>query len=89
MSIIRAGGRTGLKPITAEALGEGRPRCYFPIDVQFGAATIASKTDTFPIYIPLSADGHDIFPYIDQSQKAQKPMGYQHIFLDAFRAKNT
>ena len=37
--------------------------------------------DSFPAFIPLSADSLDILAYIDQPLPARKPVGCQHDFL--------
>jgi Fic family protein len=71
------------------ALGEGRARRYFSVDVQSGRVTFAAKADVFPSFIPLSADSQDILLYIDQPPEARKPVGYQRDFLDAYRPNVT
>jgi hypothetical protein len=40
---------------------------------------------TFPAYIPLSADSRDILVYINQPLAARKPVGYQRDFLDSYQ----
>ena len=71
------------------ALGVGRARRYFGAGTQTGSAIPSTKTDSFPSFIPLSADSQDILTYIDQSLEARKPVGYQHDFLDAYRPNET
>lgn len=48
------------------AMGEGRARRYFRADAQPGSGVPATKVDSFPPFIPLSADSQDILAYIDQ-----------------------
>lgn len=70
------------------AIGEGRARRYLMIKT---AVPLASATgrDTFPAYIPVSADSRDIVAYVDQPVEARKPVGYQRDFLDAYRPNVT
>ena len=72
-----------------KAVGEGRARRYFvgtlnPIAVA-KPSDQQSQTDSFPAFIPLSADSADILAYIDQSVEARKPVGYQRDFLAAYQ----
>jgi len=64
--------------------GKGRARRYFAVNAQ----TIASSADqdSFPAYIPLSADSRDILTYVDQPLEARKPVGYQCHFLDDYQS---
>lgn len=71
------------------ALGEGRARRYFRPDTQSGSGVLAAGVDSFPPFIPLSADSKDILAYIDQPPEARKPVGYQRDFLDAYRPNET
>lgn len=71
------------------AQGKGRARRYFGAGTRIGTVTMASKTDGFPPFIPLSADSQDILAYIDQPLEARKPVGYQRDFLDAYRPNET
>ena len=71
------------------ALGEGRARRYFSVAVQLGTSTEAARVDTFPSFIPLSADSQDILAYINQPPEARKPVGYQRDFLDVYRPNET
>jgi len=71
------------------ALGEGRARRYFRVDAQPSGAVFATGVDSFPSFIPLSADSQDILTYIDQPPEARKPVGYQRDFLDAYRPNET
>lgn len=71
------------------ALGKGRARRYFRADDQSGDAVITVTADSFPPFIPLSADSQDILAYIDQPPDARKPVGYQRDFLDAYRPNET
>jgi hypothetical protein len=71
------------------ALGEGRARRYFRADAQSGSGEVITSVDSFPHFIPLSADSRDILAYIDQPLEARKPIGYQRDFLDAYRPNET
>lgn len=62
------------------AQGEGRARRYFAV-----GNTLTAAIDTFPDFIPLSADSHDILNYINQPLAARKPVGYQIEFLAAYQ----
>jgi hypothetical protein len=55
------------------ASGEGRARRYFGAAVQADASTLDTSTDSFPSFIPLSADSRDILTYINQPTEARKP----------------
>ncbi|MCP4238820.1 MAG: Fic family protein [Aestuariibacter sp.] len=71
------------------ARGEGRGRRYFGTSSQQEADFQASEGDEFPVFIPVSADSHDILGYINQSLEARKPVGYQRDFLDAYQPNKT
>jgi len=71
------------------ALGEGRARRYFGSSATVDTRALAAGTDSFPRFIPLSADSQDILVYIDQPTEARKPVGYQRGFLDAYRPNET
>lgn len=71
------------------ARGEGRARRYFPSGVNAGIDALLVGTESFPPFIPLSADSHDVLVYIDQALEARKPVGYQRDFLDAYRPNET
>ncbi len=71
------------------ARGEGRARRYFGSISPEGAVFESYRKDTFPSFIPVSADSQDILSYIDQPQLARKPVGYQRDFLDAYRPNET
>lgn len=71
------------------ALGEGRARRYFRADAQSGSGALATRADSFPPFIPLSADSQDILAYINQPPEARKPVGYQRDFLDAYHPNET
>ena len=75
------------------AQGEGRARRYFVGDRYHGRTGDqpggAVGADTFPRFIPLSADSQDILDYIDQPPEARRPVGYQRDFLDAYRPNET
>ncbi len=73
--------------ITAQ--GEGRARRYFGPGAEAGTDARATNADSFPPYIPLSADSQDILAYVDQPPEARKPVGYQRDFLDAYRPNET
>lgn len=69
------------------AQGEGRARRYFGTAIR--AETSALDTDSFPSFIPLSADSRDILTYINQPPEARKPVGYQRDFLDSYQPNIT
>lgn len=71
------------------ARGEGRARRYFPSGANAGINALLVGTESFPPFIPLSADSHDILVYIDQTLEARKPVGYQRDFLDTYRPNVT
>ena len=76
------------------ARGQGRARRYFGVvnnrvDNSVNLSLDSSAKDTFPSYIPLSADSQDILRYIDQPLVARKPVGYQRDFLDAYQPNKT
>jgi fido (protein-threonine AMPylation protein) len=71
------------------AVGRGRARCYFRADAQSGSGVLAAGADSFPSFIPVSADSQDILAYVDQPLEARKPLGYQRDFLDAYRPNAT
>ena len=58
------------------ASGEGRARRYFGAAAPTDASTLDTNTDSFPSFIPLSADSRDILAYINQPTEARKPIGY-------------
>lgn len=70
------------------AIGKGRARRYFGGRPTV-TAVVVPEEDTFPDFIPLSADSRDIVTYIDQVLEARKPVGYQRDFLDAYRPNVT
>lgn len=70
------------------ATGEGRARRYFGAKPSSALGTSlmrAAEPETFPVYIPVSADSRDIVAYIDGPVQARKPVGYQRDFLDAYQ----
>ncbi len=76
------------------AIGEGRARRYFistkpSATASEGYAPRVAEPDSFPAYIPLSADSRDIAAYIDRPVEARKPVGYQRDFLDAYQPNKT
>ena len=71
------------------ARGKGRARRYFAAVTHPGADTLIVSADSFPPFIPLSADSQDILAYIDQPPEARKPVGYQRDFLEAYRPNQT
>lgn len=71
------------------AVGEGRARRYFGARTRAGTTSPDAGADTFPGFIPLSADSKDIVAYIDQPVEARKPVGYQRDFLEAYRPNET
>lgn len=70
-------------------VGRGRARRYFRADARSGSGVLAAGADSFPPFIPLSADSQDILAYVDQPPEARKPVGYQRDFLDAYRPNET
>ena len=52
------------------AVGQGRARRYHAVSASL--STLQSLPDSFPSYIPLSADSTDILAYIDQPVEARK-----------------
>lgn len=79
------------------AVGEGRARRYVAIGTPLGKPqnqlhskpASAPAGDTFPTFIPLSADSIDIVAYVNQSLQARAPVGYQREFLDAYQPNTT
>jgi len=71
------------------AVGEGRARRYFGARTRADTTLPDAGADTFPDFIPLSADSKDILAYIDQPVEARKPVGYQGDFLEAYRPNET
>lgn len=71
------------------AVGQGRARRYFSAGTRADTSVQNAGTDTFPSFIPLSADSQDILAYVDQPVEARKPVGYQREFLDAYQPNET
>jgi Fic family protein len=73
------------------ASGNGRARRYFAsgTNANTSNSTQAAEVDSFPPFIPLSADSQDILAYINQAPEARKPVGYQRDFLDAYHPNKT
>jgi hypothetical protein len=71
------------------AVGEGRARRYFSARTRAATSVHNALKDTFPSFIPLSADSQDILAYVDQAVEARKPVGYQREFLDLYRPNET
>lgn len=71
------------------ARGEGRARRYFGTAIQAETSPQYADTDSFPLFIPLSADSRDILAYINQPPEARKPVGYQRDFLDTYQPNVT
>ena len=72
------------------ARGEGRARRYHGGGSRTVTAdALSAGADTFPGFIPLSADSQDILAYIDQPSQARTPVGYQRDFLDMYRPNKT
>lgn len=71
------------------ARGEGRGRRYFGASHPQEADFQAREGDEFPVFIPVSADSHDILGYINQPLEARKPVGYQRDFLDGYQPNKT
>lgn len=72
-----------------DAAGKGRARRYFGVGKHADTNVQNAATDTFPSFIPLSADSQDIRAYVDQPVGARRPVGYQRDFLDAYRPNET
>ncbi len=71
------------------ARGRGRGRRYFGAEGSAEAVARINDGDTFPAFIPRSADSQDILSYINQPLEAHKPVGYQRDFLDAYQPNRT
>ncbi len=71
------------------AQGEGRARRYFGTAIQPETTPLDTDTDSFPSFIPLSADSWDILAYINQPPEARKPVGYQRDFLETYQPNVT
>ena len=69
------------------AVGEGRARRYFTTGSPQRSAN--DRADTFPQFIPISADSRDIIAYIDQPLMARGPVGYQREFLESYLPNQT
>ena len=70
------------------AKGEGRARRYFAR--QDAGHSVSVRTEnSYPNYIPVSADSKDILAYIDQPMEARKPVGYQREFLETYEPNKT
>lgn len=70
------------------ATGQGRARRYLA-RTSADVMSLRAEKDTFPAYIPLSADSRDILSYVDLPLEARKPVGYQRDFLEAYRPNQT
>jgi hypothetical protein len=75
-------------------VGEGPARRYVPqaLAVQRSGSLVDSAhppVNSFPSYIPVSADSQDILAYINQPLAARKPVGYQREFLEAYQPNVT
>jgi hypothetical protein len=57
------------------ALGEGRARRYFGVGLPPGKGDLMTRADSFPHFIPLSADSQDILAYIDQPPDSAQARG--------------
>ncbi|WP_426414764.1 Fic family protein [Aestuariirhabdus sp. LZHN29] len=71
------------------ARGDGRGRRYFGAELPKKSAIQINDGDTFPAFIPISADSQDILSYINQPLEARKPVGYQLDFLQAYQPNKT
>lgn len=71
------------------ARGEGRGRRYFSADISKNTDIQTSEADTFPAFIPVSADSQDILSYINLRLEARKPVGYQLDFLNSYQPNKT
>lgn len=70
------------------AQGDGRARRYFAVSGPRSTG-LTTRADSFPKFVPLSADSLDILAYIDQPLEARRPVGYQREFLDAYCPNDT
>ncbi len=71
------------------ARGDGRGRRYFGVELPKKAAIQTNDGDTFPDFIPISADSQDILNYINLALEARKPVGYQLDFLNSYQPNRT
>ena len=73
------------------AQGKGRARRYFGVNGSKSTDLnkTLNRTDSFPGFIPLSADSLDILAYINQPLSARKPVAYQRELLDAYCPNKT
>jgi len=71
------------------AVGAGRARRYLAAEPAVRVTAEPEQEDSFPAYIPLSADSRDIAAYVDQPLEARKPVGCQRDFLDSYRPNVT
>lgn len=78
-----------IKSELVNARGEGRARRYFSAGTKATNGELSGSEDTFPDFIPVSADSQDILTYIEQAPIARKPVGYQKDFLDTYRPNET
>lgn len=80
-----------IKDENITAFGAGRARRYQKkLDsIVKGNLAVAEHGDTYPSYIPLSADSKDILTYIEQPLEARKPVGYQRSFLEDYQPNKT
>ena len=71
-------------------IGNSKARRYFDASSQITIHEIKnSESDTFPRYIPLSADSKDILAYINKPSEVRKPIGYQGDFLVSYLPNET
>lgn len=87
----------------AKPEGQGRARRYVAVigavnvNTSVNASTDVGKLvqqqvesyQTFPAFIPVSADSRDILHYVDQPVAMRKPVGYQVEFLESYRPNET
>lgn len=70
------------------ANGKGRARRYLAASASKVLAPM-TEPETFPGFIPVSADSRDIVAYIGLPLEARKPVGYQREFLEDYRPNET
>lgn len=87
----------------AKPEGQGRARRYVAgigaasVNTSVNASADVGKLvpqspesyQTFPAFIPVSADSRDILHYVDQPVAMRKPVGYQVEFLESYRPNET
>lgn len=73
------------------AVGEGKARVYLlPADIEIDTGTEAREPGeetgiAVEVYVPISPDSRDILSYIRRPVQRRKPVGYDRVFLEAYR----